>query len=178
MQLETEGPEAMREVPLLDRIEVATPCGADWNTMKGDDRSRFCGMCRLNVFNLSGMTREEAEALIENKEGRLCVRFFKREDGTVMTQDCPVGFPARARRSLAVALASVSAVASAVTFGAFGYLWAQNRVESTVQPVERVPEARMGEMAMPPARPAPAPPKGGAWTTGGDVVDPEATSGK
>ncbi len=171
----------MREVPLLDRIEVATPCGADWSTMKGDDRSRFCGMCRLNVFNLSGMTREEAEALIENKDGRLCVRFFKREDGTVMTQDCPVGFPARARRSLAVALASVSAVASAVTFGAFGYLWTQNQVESTVQPIE-MPHLQplMGKVATrPPRAPLPKLPQAPAGATGGaaattasDVEDP------
>jgi hypothetical protein len=140
-------------------------------------------MCRLNVFNLSGMTREEAEALIRSKEGRLCVRFFKRDDGTVLTQDCPVGFPARARRSLAVALASVSALASAVTLGAFGYLWEQNQVKSTVEPIQRPPvEHLMGKIAIRPNRaPAPAPAvpgrRGGEWTMG-DTEAPESTHDK
>ena len=59
--------------------------------MYGDDRRRFCSQCKLNVYNLSGMTRDEAEQLVMNSEGRLCVRFFRRKDGTVLTQDCPAG---------------------------------------------------------------------------------------
>jgi hypothetical protein len=35
------------------------------------------------------MTRSEAEELIAKTEGRLCVRFFQRKDGTVLTRDCP-----------------------------------------------------------------------------------------
>jgi hypothetical protein len=35
------------------------------------------------------MTRPDAEALIAKHEGkRLCARFYRRPDGTVMTQDC------------------------------------------------------------------------------------------
>ena len=44
-----------------------------------------------NVYNLSDMTEEEALKLVEEREGRLCVRFYQREDGTVLTSDCPVG---------------------------------------------------------------------------------------
>ena len=77
--------------PLKD-VRIASPCSADWDKMYGDDRKRFCGDCKLNVYNLSGMTREEAEGLIMRAEGRLCVRFYKRRDGTVITQDCPVGW--------------------------------------------------------------------------------------
>jgi hypothetical protein len=42
-------------MPNLDEIEIATPCPASWEAMTGDDRSRFCGQCRLNVYNLSAM---------------------------------------------------------------------------------------------------------------------------
>jgi hypothetical protein len=35
-----------------------------------------------------------SEALILEKEGKLCVRFFRRKDGTVLTDDCPVGLKA------------------------------------------------------------------------------------
>lgn len=59
--------------------------------MSGDDRVRFCGVCRLNVYNLSGMTRRDATELVQLVEGRLCVRFFRRKDGTLLTSDCPVG---------------------------------------------------------------------------------------
>ncbi|HMT07118.1 MAG TPA: hypothetical protein PKA82_03870, partial [Pyrinomonadaceae bacterium] len=76
----------------LNNINIASPCSSDWNEMYGDDRKRFCGECKLNVYNLSGMTKDEAEALITNAEGRLCVRLYRREDGSVITQDCPVGW--------------------------------------------------------------------------------------
>jgi hypothetical protein len=77
--------------------------------MYGDEKVRFCRECKLNVYNLSGMSRTEAERLLMNSEGRLCVRFFRRGDGTVLTQDCPVGWRAikkRASRSI-VAFASL-----------------------------------------------------------------------
>ena len=59
--------------------------------MYGDNRTRFCGRCSQNVYNLSDMTREEAEDLIRRTDGQLCVRFYKRRDGTILTRNCPVG---------------------------------------------------------------------------------------
>ena len=87
----------------LDGIRIASPCRSDWNQMYGDERRRFCSECKLNVYNLSGMTRDEAEQLVMNAEGRLCVRFFRRKDGKILTQDCPVGWVAvklRVQRTL------------------------------------------------------------------------------
>lgn len=82
----------------LDHVSVASPCKADWDDMIGTERARFCGQCSLNVYNLSAMTRPEAEDLISRTEGRLCIRFFRRADGSIITQNCPVGFAAvRAR---------------------------------------------------------------------------------
>jgi hypothetical protein len=80
--------------------------------MIGDQRARFCGQCRLNVYNLSGMTRSEAEALIARAEGRLCVRFYRRSDGTILTENCPVGLRALKRRLSRVATATLSAIIS------------------------------------------------------------------
>ena len=82
----------------LELIEIATPCEASWNEMRGDDRVRFCSHCKLNVYNLSDMPRAEAEQLVQQREGKLCVRFFKRHDGTVLTRDCPVGIRAVRQR--------------------------------------------------------------------------------
>ncbi|HBB97066.1 MAG TPA: hypothetical protein DC054_16950 [Blastocatellia bacterium] len=79
---------------LLNHVEVAAPCKADWDQMIGSEQMRFCGQCDLNVYNLSGMTRDEAESLIARNEGRLCVRFYRRTDGSIITRDCPVGLRA------------------------------------------------------------------------------------
>lgn len=59
--------------------------------MEGDDRARFCQTCAKNVYNLSSMSKAEAENLIREKEGNLCVRFYQREGGTILTSNCPVG---------------------------------------------------------------------------------------
>lgn len=94
----------------LSKVRVASPCRVDWDSMIGDERVRFCGQCELNVYNLSAMTKAQAENLIVRTEGRLCVRFFRRKDGSILTQDCPVGLRAlrqrlsRIRRAVAVAL--------------------------------------------------------------------------
>ncbi|HYY94081.1 MAG TPA: hypothetical protein VE713_06145 [Pyrinomonadaceae bacterium] len=94
----------------LEGVRVAAPCRADWEKMVGDERTRYCGQCSLHVYNLSGMTRSEAEALIMNAEGRLCVRFYRRADGSVMTRNCPVGLRALKQRVSRVAGATLSAV--------------------------------------------------------------------
>jgi len=52
---------------------------------------------QLRVFNLSAMTRGEAERLVQNKgEGRLCVRSSAARC-TLLTEDCPVGLRQRLR---------------------------------------------------------------------------------
>src|SRR5882724_10690219 len=94
----------------LAGVQVAAPCQADWNQMMGYERVRFCGACNLNVYNLSSMTRSEAESLIARNEGRLCVRFYRRRDGSIITKDCPVGLRAIRRRVSYVAKAIGSMV--------------------------------------------------------------------
>ena len=94
----------------LKNLHIASPCSQDWENMIGTERRRFCGECQLNVYNLSGMTREAAENLLTNAEGRLCVRFFKRADGTVLTQDCPVGWRAIKKRASKTAAAGASLI--------------------------------------------------------------------
>jgi hypothetical protein len=83
---------------LLNEMQIASPCTAAWDAMAGDDRVRHCGQCEKKVYNLSALTAREAADLIRANEGRLCVRLYRRHDGTVLTQDCPVGLRQRARR--------------------------------------------------------------------------------
>lgn len=100
---------------LLDRTHVASPCPSDWGRMEGDEKKRFCAECRLHVYNVSAMSRAEAESVIARTEGRLCLRLYRRADGTVITRDCPVGLRAVRRRAARAAGAAFAAVLSLLT---------------------------------------------------------------
>jgi hypothetical protein len=85
---------------VLDNVSIAAPCDESWEDMTGDETARHCDSCSLSVYNLSEMTREEAEALIIEREGSLCVRFYQRADGMIITRDCPIGTTRRSRRRM------------------------------------------------------------------------------
>ncbi len=97
----------------LENIRIASPCRADWNEMTGDDRVRTCAACAKQVFNLSEMTRAEAEAVLAEKHGNLCARYYQRQDGTIMLADCTIGGSGARARSfvLVTALAAGAAYA-------------------------------------------------------------------
>jgi len=85
--------------------------------MRGNDRTRFCSHCRQNVFNISNLTRIEAEELIRQKDGQLCVRYFQRDDGTIVTKDC-TSAAGHWRRRIAIAITLFFAILGSV----FGWL--------------------------------------------------------
>jgi hypothetical protein len=132
----------------LDNIHVASPCPANWNEMYGNERKRFCGDCKLNVYNLSDMTRQEAENLLLNSAGRLCVRFFRRTDGTVLTKNCPVGWQAVKRRVSIVATAAFSVFAGLFT-GVVGFNLLGRPSTHTMG---SMPVHTMGDIAYPPTQ--------------------------
>ena len=126
----------------LRNLKVATPCPADWNAMAGNDRVRYCGQCQLNVYNLSGMAQTEAERIVTQAEGRVCVRFYRRADGTVLTQDCPVGLRAVKQK--------VSRWATAVFASVLGFFSGVGLVAGWGE--QREPERLMGAIAVQPER--------------------------
>jgi hypothetical protein len=85
--------------------------------MAGDDRVRFCSECRKNVYNLSAMTGVEAEALLIRHEGQICKRFYRREDGAVLTADRLVASGRRLRRAVALGAMGGSLVAAVAAVG-------------------------------------------------------------
>jgi hypothetical protein len=107
---------ASEHVPTpLEKLRIANPCPARWETMEGDDNVRFCQTCKKNVYNLSALQRSEAEALVARHEGKICATFYRRTDGTVLTADCPVG-----RRRTRVRFLRRVTMAAAALFGLFG----------------------------------------------------------
>jgi len=147
-----------KEAPVLEGLRVASPCEVSWDTMQGDDRVRHCGACRLNVYNLSAMPRGEAESLVRNAEGRLCVRFFRRADGTVLTQDCPVGLEKVRRRLRRIGNAVAAAFAALFVAGCGG----TTTDEGTPRPPEHTPPEHTTGLVVPPLMGVPAPPEQGA----------------
>lgn len=118
--------EAARARGPLEDLRIASSCKAKWEEMDGDDRVRHCFGCDKQVFNLSGMTRAEAIDLVKGQTGQsqtLCVRMYRRADGTVLTSDCPTG----AKRKRVRRLVMVGASAAAASVAA---LWSWQ--ESTV----------------------------------------------
>jgi hypothetical protein len=116
----------MENLDALNRLSIAKPCPASWDTMMGDDRVRHCELCKLNVYNIAALTTAEALDLVTKAEGRVCARLYKRADGTVLTANCPVGVKAAWRRvawaaaAAAVVVLTVSTVVSAKLAGSGG----------------------------------------------------------
>lgn len=128
-----------RLLPLLDQVKVASPCNASWDEMVGDERVRFCLSCEKNVYNISAMPRAEAEQFLEARAGgELCIRYYQRADGTILTSDCPVGVKRKRRKQLALAVAGAGAMAVAVASS-----------------FRQTCETRMGEMKALPTQPTP-----------------------
>ena len=157
-----------RTLPLLDQVRIASPCQASWDDMAGDDRRRFCKQCSLHVYDLSDMPRDEAERFVSQAEGRTCVRFFQRADGTVLTRDCPVGLRG-VRQRLVRAVAALAGMLLALATGSVLAGWSKGRADAIrceesmfsrwIQPEQRLPPM-LGKMLAPiPLRPpAPTPP--------------------
>lgn len=158
----------------LNNLKIASPCEANWDEMQGDQRKRFCGECKLNVYNLSGMTKTEAEELLSNSEGRLCVRFYQRTDGTVLTEDCPVGWAkikqrvsktAAAFASLIIGLVSGLGLTATlnksensdpeISMGAFTLATPTPKPKATPKPTPVKPSPLMGAIALPQNTPKP-----------------------
>ncbi|MDP2341543.1 MAG: hypothetical protein Q8O67_11315 [Deltaproteobacteria bacterium] len=163
----------------LDDIRIASPCQAEWDAMtpvdQGDgSRARFCGSCTKNVYDLSSMTRGDALALITRHEGNCCVRFYQRADGTVLTEDCPVGLKAAFRKAHRKAAASIAACAGAAA-AVVAFLLGANPVSRKLEQVQTAvivsstpaeidpPRVIKGDMAFQPiaepVRPVVKPPK-------------------
>lgn len=126
-------------------LQIASPCNESWKDMTGDERSRLCAKCNTRVYSLTTLTTDEVRKLVSEIEGKVCLQFWTRHDGTVITRDCPDGL-ARIRRRLIAGWAIAAALALAVAAGLlreFGFwggatklvAWSA-QLEEKAQPVE------------------------------------------
>src|SRR5205085_7360202 len=99
-----------RKSDSLNRLTIGNPCKSDWQAMTGNQRVRYCQECNKNVYNLSAMTRDEAEALIARFEGRLCARIERNADGVILDDDLHAAPQLISRRVSPVAAALATAL--------------------------------------------------------------------
>lgn len=78
-----------KQKSILDNLYLAAPCSVPWDAMVGDERQRDCSGCSRTVYNISEMSRRDAERFLLEKGTSECMRFYRRQDGTIMTDDCP-----------------------------------------------------------------------------------------
>jgi len=91
-----------------ERLQVSEPCSAEWGSMSGDGRVRFCAHCQKHVHNLSEFTPREALDLVLRSGGRLCLSIERDARGVPRT------------RALAEPLYQIGRRVSRLAAGAFG----------------------------------------------------------
>lgn len=167
----------MATIP-LDQLRVASPCSVNWDHMTpaGSPGVRHCGQCDLNVYNISEMTRADAERFIAGTTpgSRTCIRFYRRADGTVLTRDCPVGLRAARAHLARVITRTAAAVAMLVSLSAIARSHSRDEASlslSEVRPFSALCEWVRGRPVLPPspfvvmgdiACPTPPPPAAGS----------------
>jgi len=117
----------------LSSVRIAAPCRTNWEQMSGNEQVRFCGQCSLNVYNLSNMSKRDAEALIMGAEGKLCVRYYRRADGTILTANCPMGLQILKRCMSKITRAVISTALS--FFAGMGVFAGLERAQSSLSAV-------------------------------------------
>jgi hypothetical protein len=75
----------MMKKDTLDRVYLKKPCSTEWNLMEGNDQIRFCSECNKQVYNLSSMTRKQAEDLLAKGGGELCAKIDRDDRGKIIT---------------------------------------------------------------------------------------------
>ena len=118
-----------------EHLKVSEPCSAEWDSMSGNERVRFCAHCQLHVHNLSEVTPREALDLVLRSGGRLCLRIERDPRGVPRT------------RALAEPLYQISRRASRLAAGAFSAALtlcsaAAARAQACPEPTQQTAPAR------------------------------------
>jgi ankyrin repeat protein len=91
-----------------ERLQIGGPCSAEWGSMAGNERVRFCAHCSRHVHSLSEITPAQASELVRRSGGRLCLRVERDPGGVPRT------------RKLAEPLYQIRRRVSRLAAGAFG----------------------------------------------------------
>ncbi|PWU00530.1 MAG: hypothetical protein C5B53_03930, partial [Candidatus Melainabacteria bacterium] len=132
---------------LLQSLEVAAPCPASWESMKGDERVRHCLQCNKNVYNISKMTDAEANEFLSRVGQNACVMFYRRADGNIILDNCPIGL--RRLRAQYRRVAAAVGTIIAFTFGFLSKVYAQESGAGTHRTDRALSDRKIGKVKAP-----------------------------
>jgi hypothetical protein len=161
---------------IINNLRIASPCPMLWDDMQRthEEAIRFCGDCHKNVYDVSKMSAKETILLLQKAEisnASTCMQLYRRADGKVLTDDCPVGM----RRIRDTWRKLRSTAATFVVFLCSQSVFAQGKAPGA----ESNSTQTRYRVAAPPggAIPPPPPPPRGV-RHGGMIPPPPALSGK
>ena len=104
--------KASQPLVIIEPIECkkkSLPCKWRWPESDSGkvERFRYCDKCQTPVYNFDGLSLEQAEAVIFQRENIKKPTLYKRADGKFMTRDCPVEVKRRKDRSMMIAAAGL-----------------------------------------------------------------------
>ena len=99
-------------------MEVDFECGLQWSDLSGTSNTRrHCEQCDHAVYNLSGMTEDEAKQVLESHRGqKLCIRFVTRNGRVVHARNAVEQLRLQRRGSRKLVAAALMAQAAFVAF--------------------------------------------------------------
>ncbi len=98
-----------KEYPRLETFQLVRPCPINMDGLDPTEKENFCKSCNKKVYNLSVLSSDAAEALLEEKGNKACVMFVRNNDGRIATDNCPT-FLRPIRRCARIAISLVSVV--------------------------------------------------------------------
>lgn len=73
----------------LETLQLVRPCPITLEELNPAERVNFCNNCNKKVYNLSVMSTNDAEKLLEKTDGQICKMFVRNNDGRIITDNCP-----------------------------------------------------------------------------------------
>jgi len=98
-----------KEYPRLETFQLVRPCPINMDGLDPAEKENFCKSCNKKVYNLSVLSTDAAEALLEEKGNKACVMFVRNNDGRIVTDDCPI-FLRPIRRCTRIAISILSLI--------------------------------------------------------------------
>ncbi len=80
----TSASTSMDSYQSLNRLSVASSCGAFWEGMEGNFRERHCSRCEKQVHDFRRLTADEIEARLRTHPGGLCARLTHSPAGELL----------------------------------------------------------------------------------------------
>lgn len=137
-QLKEKAAEPAKLIELIEKFRNASPCSSQWVRSESGDKVQACKQCKLDVYDFSHMTDEEAKDFVAKCGISSNVTFFKRRDGKYLLSDCPVG-----AKQKQVKISLIAGILAAL-----GAIVVFSLLNSASQPVATQPESAQNAMTL------------------------------